>query len=229
MHLSPDVPALLDGPVLTTVLNGSPVVEAGLTRLLEPFPRRVVLLDPPPASLPATDVVHVALYDAVSRAAPRLCLDPRVLRPLAPTARVVAVVADADPGLVSQARLSGASGAVLVSATGEQIVQVLERVRSGEFAFPGGEPSDDPGSTSAGCRCGDSHGLSGRESEMLGLICSGLSNAEIGRRCFLGDNTVKTYIRAAYRKIGVTTRAQAVIWGLTHEFAPARVHQDVAV
>jgi len=31
---------------------------------------------------------------------------------------------------------------------------------------------------------------------------------------------VKTYVRSAYRKIGVTTRTQAVLWGLSNGFNP---------
>jgi len=35
-----------------------------------------------------------------------------------------------------------------------------------------------------------------------------------------GPNTVKSYIRALYRKIGVTSRSQALLWGVNHGFAP---------
>ena len=34
---------------------------------------------------------------------------------------------------------------------------------------------------------------------------------------------MKTYIRTAYRKIGVTRRAQAVAWGMRHGFEPDRL------
>ena len=49
---------------------------------------------------------------------------------------------------------------------------------------------------------------------MLALITQGLSNQEIAERSYLCINSVKTYIRTAYRKIGVTRRAQAVAWGM---------------
>jgi DNA-binding NarL/FixJ family response regulator len=55
---------------------------------------------------------------------------------------------------------------------------------------------------------------------VLGHIVEGLSNHEIADRRSLSPNTVKTYIRATYRKIEVTTRAQAVSWGLQHGFDP---------
>ena len=70
---------------------------------------------------------------------------------------------------------------------------------------------------------GSDAGLSAREAEVLALITQGYSNREIAERSYLSINSVKTYIRAAYRKIGVTRRSQAVVWGLTHGFdAPAR-------
>ncbi|WP_231123410.1 response regulator transcription factor [Nocardioides sambongensis] len=54
----------------------------------------------------------------------------------------------------------------------------------------------------------------------MALICQGLTNQEIGERAFIGVNTVKTYVRTLYRKVGVTNRAQAVLWGVEHGFQP---------
>ena len=67
---------------------------------------------------------------------------------------------------------------------------------------------------------GREYGLTMREAEMLAMITQGLTNAEIGQRTFLSGNTVKSYIRAAYRKIGVTRRSQAVAWGMRHGMVP---------
>ena len=55
---------------------------------------------------------------------------------------------------------------------------------------------------------------------MLAFITQGLTNAQIARNLYLSINSVKSYIRAAYRKIGVTSRSQAVAWGMQHGFAP---------
>ena len=52
------------------------------------------------------------------------------------------------------------------------------------------------------------------------MITEGLSNQEIADRSFLSINSVKSYIRTGYRKIGVTSRSQAVLWGVQHGFAP---------
>jgi two-component system, NarL family, response regulator LiaR len=61
--------------------------------------------------------------------------------------------------------------------------------------------------------------LSARESEVIALIARGLSNQEIADRAYLSINSVKTYIRSAYRKIEVTSRSQAVLWALAHGLA----------
>ncbi len=45
-------------------------------------------------------------------------------------------------------------------------------------------------------------GLTARESEVLALITQGLSNAQIADCTHLSINSVKTYIRSAYRRIG---------------------------
>ncbi len=55
--------------------------------------------------------------------------------------------------------------------------------------------------------------LTNRERDMLNLICAGLSNAEISRELNLSPHTIRNHISALYLKIGVSSRAQAVIWG----------------
>ena len=65
-------------------------------------------------------------------------------------------------------------------------------------------------------------GLTQRESEVLALITQGLTNQEIADKAYISINSVKTYVRTAYRKIGVSRRAQAVSWGMDHGFRPQR-------
>ncbi len=60
--------------------------------------------------------------------------------------------------------------------------------------------------------------LSARESEVLALICQGLSNLEIAAALYVSVNSVKTYIRQIYRKTGVSRRTQAVDWAHRHGY-----------
>ena len=51
--------------------------------------------------------------------------------------------------------------------------------------------------------------LSSRERQVLGLVTMGLTNAEIGRRLFLAESTVKYHLLSIYDKLGVRTRKEA--------------------
>jgi DNA-binding NarL/FixJ family response regulator len=53
--------------------------------------------------------------------------------------------------------------------------------------------------------------LSEREREVLRLLATGLSNAEIAQTLFLSDGTVKNYVSIIFSKLGVADRTQAAI------------------
>ncbi len=111
---------------------------------------------------------------------------------------------------MDEALAKGVSGWLSKSLSGEELVSALERVCGGEVVV-----SEDPGPDAPiveGAWPGKEHGLSPRESEVLALIAQGLSNQEIADRAFISINSVKTYIRTAYRKIGVERRTQALLW-----------------
>jgi DNA-binding NarL/FixJ family response regulator len=69
-------------------------------------------------------------------------------------------------------------------------------------------------------RLGEAAGLSPRETDVLRLVVQGLTNQAIAAELFLSVNSIKTYIRSAYRKIGVTTRSQVVAWCVQQGFPP---------
>ena len=70
---------------------------------------------------------------------------------------------------------------------------------------------------------GREEGLTAREAEVLSLITMGLSNQEIAERTLLSLNSIKSYIRSAYRKIDVDSRSRAVLWGVEHGMRADRV------
>ncbi len=56
--------------------------------------------------------------------------------------------------------------------------------------------------------------LSPREAEILELLALGLSNADIARRLFLSEGTVRNYMSALFAKLEVSDRTQAVVVAL---------------
>lgn len=133
-------------------------------------------------------------------------------------AKVVVYSWNLEPQMIDQAIAGGASGYLSKVLTGPEIVAALERVMSGEIVVLVGE--NETSVDGAGDWPGRSVGLTPREAEVLALITQGLSNQEIADRVFLSPNTVKSYIRTTYRKIGVTSRTQAVLWGVGNGFKP---------
>src|SRR5207342_1539052 len=63
-------------------------------------------------------------------------------------------------------------------------------------------------------------GLTDREVAILELIAAGLSNDQIAAKLYVSINTVKTHVRAAYKRIGAQSRSQAVIWAMRHGLGP---------
>ena len=58
--------------------------------------------------------------------------------------------------------------------------------------------------------------LTRRERVVLAELAEDVTLEEIATRLFVTRNTVKSQVRSVYRKIGVSTRAEAVAWAIAH-------------
>lgn len=126
-----------------------------------------------------------------------------------------------DPAVVERARQAGVSGYLSKRSGRAELVDGILRVARGEQVFHAASPvGDEPDQASEQAWPGRDVGLTAREAEVVGLIVQGLTNDQIAKRAYLSINSVKTYIRSAYRKMGVQRRSQAVLWGIEHGFLP---------
>ena len=133
-------------------------------------------------------------------------------------AKVVIYSWNLKPDLIREALRGGARGYLSKVLTGPEIVRALEQVMEGRVVVATGDHETSVGGE--GDWPGRSAGLSSREAEIVALITQGMSNQAIADRAYLSINSVKTYIRSAYRKMKVSSRSQAVLWGVENGFKP---------
>jgi DNA-binding NarL/FixJ family response regulator len=202
-------------PVRVALVNDYELVVVGVAALLEPFRDRVEVVEID-SNLPVLRDVDVILYDTFGQVQGRgVDVDSLVD---GSEAKVVIYSWNLHGRLVEESVEAGAAGYLSKGIEAEELVDAIERIHAGETLLPecGGTATPRPESEWPG----KEHGLTAREAEIIALITQGLSNQEIAERSYLSINSVKTYIRTAYRKIGVERRAQAVLWGIQHGFEP---------
>ncbi len=116
-----------------------------------------------------------------------------------------------EDALVGDALAAGARGYLLKGAERAEIEHAIRTVASGSAVLgPGIAPRVLARASAPALRFPE---LTAREREVLDLIAAGLPNAAIGRRLEMADKTVGNHISAVFRKLGVTTRAEAIVRG----------------
>ncbi len=202
-------------PVRVAIANDYEIVIAGVVGLLAPFEDRVRVVELA-ANKPIASDVSIVLYDTFGQVQGDGYDLADLLQDTA--AKVVVFTWNLQPELIERAIAHGARGYLSKGLSGEEIVEALEAIHRGEVvALP--RPIDEEAAGS-GNWPGKEFGLTPRESEVLAYITQGFTNQEIADRAYISINSVKTYVRTAYRKIDVTRRSQAVNWGMRHGFQP---------
>lgn len=199
-------------PISIAILNDYPVIVEGIAKLLADDDRlRVVELN---SLLTPEDPVDVILYDTFGSEGREheiagLLGDDRY-------GRLIVYSWHTDQTYVDQSMVWGVDGFVSKAVDAEVLADAIVRVHSGERVIapvPADEEINIPDWPAR------DHGLSPREAEVISLISQGATNEEIARSCYLSINSVKSYIRSAYRKMGVERRSQAVLWGVRNGMA----------
>jgi len=174
------------------------VVSAGLVRALE---KRATVHQglKPPKDVPSCIILCANSHEGLSERVKfyqELNLD-------APP--IVVFGPQLDLPLARDALQAGASGFVHAEMMPDQLMRALAVAGKGELVAPRELlryvlTKDHSGALAA---------LSARQREILGYVVEGLSNAEIGRRLYLSESTIKQHLRAAYKLLGVNNRTEA--------------------
>ena len=122
--------------------------------------------------------------------------------------RVLVLTMSEDDDSVLAALRAGALGYLVKGADPEQVVSAVRAVSRGHAVF--GPHLAGRLLTLFAAPTPPRPELSARESEVLDLLATGLSNAEIGRALFISPITVRNHLSSVFAKLQVSSRAQAV-------------------
>jgi DNA-binding CsgD family transcriptional regulator len=201
-------------PIRLAIVSDFELVVAGVEGMLSAHRDRVVVIElPGEASRPTG--VDIVLWDSSARPVGEGLVD--VCTSAGQGATLIAFDWAGDPAPDDPAGTPDVACHLSKGLTGLELVQALEAVRDHQVMGDRDRGRDD--ASRSGRWPGVEEGLTRREAQMLDLIARGLSNQEIAETAFLSINSVKTHIRTAYRKLGVTRRSQAVGWGIRHGMA----------
>ena len=204
------------------IVNDHEVVVRGLAEMLRPFRSEVEIVQLGAHSV-VTEPVDIALFDTFAQQdGHEVTVRELAENPL--IGHVVVYTWNFDQALVQASIARGASGYLSKTLSGPELVEGLRKLATGERVI-----SPDPGHAdhAAGAWPGRDAGLTGRESEVLALIAQGLANTEIAEVTGLSINSIKSYIRSCYRKIGVANRSNAILWAVEHHFRADGEHHEV--
>lgn len=138
-----------------------------------------------------------------------------------PDAEVIVATIHDDDAHVFPALRAGASGYILKSRPKDEVVAQLRRIESGEPAlspsialrvlrhFRAGPAADTAAPASAASDEGPR--LTQREVDVLRLIAKGYRSTEAASLLGLTPSTVASYVREIYRKLGISSRAEAAM------------------
>jgi DNA-binding NarL/FixJ family response regulator len=140
----------------------------------------------------------------------------RIVQDPASSARVVILTTFERDDYLFDALRSGASGFLIKNAPPEELVQAVRVVADGgallapsvtRKVIEGFARRPPPPSREA-----ELARLTDREREVLALLATGKSNAELAAHLYLGEGTIKTHVSNVLSKLGLRDRVQAVVF-----------------
>lgn len=151
-----------------------------------------------------------------------LHLIPRILQ-TSPQASVIVTTILDDQEHILTALQAGAHGYLLKDLSEQQFIRKLRGILKGDpplspkvarkvlqYFNGNGSPTTHKDTTSSPAAT-EVEGLSEREREVFVLIAKGLSRKEVAELLHLSDNTIATHVRNVYRKLNISSRAEAAL------------------
>ena len=151
-------------------------------------------------------------------------LTTRKLLQIDSTAKVVILSIFTDKALVRNAFRSGARGYIVKATTTSDIIRAITEVYHGRFFVSPTVAEYLVEGVTQGCSDGGSEagtdGLTGRQREILVLLCDGMSEKEIAYRLELSYNTVHTHKYNLMQRLDLHSTAELVKYGVRAGLVP---------
>jgi two-component system, NarL family, response regulator LiaR len=193
--------------IRVALVNDYEIVLEGLRALLRPYAPgiRVVELD---INTTPVRTVDVTLFDTYGEAG---ALRDRVRELASDDANGAVIVFSFsnDAALANSVMRAGARGFISKASPATQIVDGIRAAARGERVMLLKRSQRAAIVAELGWP-GRPVRLTERESELLALLPTGMTNRELGAHLFLSENTIKTQLRSLFSKLDVKNRVQAV-------------------
>jgi DNA-binding NarL/FixJ family response regulator len=197
------------------LVDDHPVVRMGLRGMLDAEPDLSVIGEASDGAEGAElalrerpDIVLMDLRmpggDGVEATGRILAADPRI--------RVMVLTTYESDRDILRAIEAGASGYLLKDASPAELADAVRAAARGETVLAPSVAS----TLVRQVRSPAPPALSARETEVLKLVSAGLTNADIGKRLFISEATVKTHLLRVFNKLDVADRTAAVTTAMRH-------------
>lgn len=198
-----------DGTITVLLADDHPVVREGLCAMLESAGDIRVVAQ---AASGEEAVAHatalrpdVVLMDLRMAGMDGVAATERILAAV-PGSRVVVVTTYESDADILRAVEAGAAGYLLKGTSRAELVNAIRAAARGETVL-----SPSVARRLFRVKVPEAQVPSTREREVLRLVGRGLTNAEIGKRLFISEATVKTHLLRTFKKLDVSDRTAAVI------------------
>lgn len=203
--------------ITVLIVDDQAMVRAGLRLILDAEDDIIVIAEAENGEegvrLARRETPDVVLMDVRMPIMDGLEATRQIIEQVEGTRVIILTTFDSDDYVYGSLR-AGASGFLLKEAGGDQLVDAVRIVASGDALIAPSitmrlisEFADRP--ESAEVKGLDE--LTDREVEVLGQMAKGLSNAEIGEALFVSETTVKTHVSHILTKLQLRDRVQAVV------------------
>ena len=205
--------------IRVALVNDYEIVLQGLRALLQPYDSDIRVVELDVAGNPQGPV-DVTLFDTYGEVQER-CERVRELATDASNGAIVVFSFSDDAALAGTFVRAGAQGFISKALPAEQIVDGIRAAARAERVMLV-QPSPHAAMSAELRWPGRNARLTERESELLALLPTGMTNRELSEHLHVSENTIKSHLRRLFAKLDVRNRAQAAALARTSILGESR-------